>query len=302
VPRRVAPPVLPPLAVELATGQRGLLTTRQLTRIGLDRNAIQRLADHGITTRIHRGVWSTVSALDLETRVLAATLALGAGVACLQTAVTLHGLAGGPADPRIHISLPPRRTRHQLAGVARHWLELSPEDVHEVRGLQVTRPERLVIDAARRWPGEDVVSLADSALNRGLLAAPDLAVLCSRLSPAEASWLRLADASAESPLETRMRLLLGRHGLGALFEPQWEVRAGGRVVGRIDFANPALKLGIECDGRGPHELPEALFRDRWRADDLAALGWRLIRVTWDDVVRRPQVVVGRIRRALAGAA
>jgi hypothetical protein len=59
-----------------------------------------------------------------------------------------------------------------------------------------------------------------------------------------------------------------------------------------------LKLGIEFDGRFVHEQPNALLADRWRQNTVLGLGWRLLRFTWFDVMRRPQWVVDCVARAL----
>jgi very-short-patch-repair endonuclease len=275
-----------------------VLQTTDFAAADIDRNGIRRLHVAGLIHPVHRGIWSVVADLDLVSRIAAAAAAMGSGVGCLNSAALALGLDGSPADPRIHLSLPPTSTRRQVAGIARHWLELQPDDIVEVDGVAITRVERLILDAGRRWRREDVLSLSDSALRMRLIEPAHLAEIAVRLPTPAGRWLDLADGRSESPLETRTRLLLHDAGLMAMFEPQWTVRTGSVVIARIDFANPDRLLGLECDGKGPHGLPEALFRDRHRADDLGDVGWRLIRITWDDVVRAPAEVIRRIRRAL----
>ena len=57
------------------------------------------------------------------------------------------------------------------------------------------------------------------------------------------------------------------------------------------------QVGLEADGREFHDLPEALNRDRVWANQLADDGWKISRVTWDDLVRHPERIVALIRRA-----
>lgn len=50
----------------------------------------------------------------------------------------------------------------------------------------------------------------------------------------------------------------------------------------IDVANVVLKVGVELDGRS-HNDPERQKQDRRKEARLAALGWRIIRFTNDEV-------------------
>ncbi|WP_370584963.1 endonuclease domain-containing protein [Micromonospora sp. ANENR4] len=109
--------------------------------------------------------------------------------------------------------------------------------------------------------------------------------------------LALAEPLSESPMETRLRLLLLDAGLGPLVA-QHEVRAGGRFVARVDLAWPALRLAVEYDG--DHHRERAHFRrDVARLNALRAAGWVVLRFTADDVLRRPDATVALVRQALA---
>jgi hypothetical protein len=106
----------------------------------------------------------------------------------------------------------------------------------------------------------------------------------------------LADGLAESPQESRLRLLLHRSGL-PLSVAQYEVRHGGRFVARVDFAWPGRRQALEYDGAW-HGAPDQLARDRRRMNGLAAAGWRTHFVTAGDL-RRPDVLLTQLGRALA---
>ena len=73
---------------------------------------------------------------------------------------------------------------------------------------------------------------------------------------------------------------------------------GGQILARADFAWPEAMLMLECDGQRWHDPDDARDRDRRRDNEAARLGWRVLRVTWDDVVNRPAYVVALVRDAL----
>jgi very-short-patch-repair endonuclease len=72
----------------------------------------------------------------------------------------------------------------------------------------------------------------------------------------------------------------------------------GRFVARVDAALPAIKLAIEVDGFGHHSTPEQFQYDRARQNELVAIGWTVLRFTWDDIVQRPAQVARTIERAI----
>lgn len=115
--------------------------------------------------------------------------------------------------------------------------------------------------------------------------------------------LDLVDGGAESPPETRTRLLIVRDGLPRP-ETQIRVRDGsGRVVARSDLGWECWRILVEYDG-DHHWLDERQrSRDIDRAADLEALGWAVIRVSAELLRDRPDVVLERVRAKLrmAGA-
>ncbi|WP_222263215.1 endonuclease domain-containing protein [Modestobacter marinus] len=82
--------------------------------------------------------------------------------------------------------------------------------------------------------------------------------------------MALADGRAESPPESRLRVLLTMAGLPPV--PQWSVRrADGVFIARVDLAYPAVRLAVEYDGAW-HGEPGQLGRDRRRLNALVAAG------------------------------
>ena len=106
----------------------------------------------------------------------------------------------------------------------------------------------------------------------------------------------LADGLAESPQETRLRLLFLRGGLPGPVA-QYRVFDDDGLIGRVDFAYPDLRIAIEYDGLW-HGERQAFLDDRWRLNRLNAAGWVVIHVTLVDL-RRPELLAARIRATRA---
>ena len=65
---------------------------------------------------------------------------------------------------------------------------------------------------------------------------------------------------------------------------------------RLDFAYPALRLGIETHGLRWHFGEERWKRDLRRDRRLAQLGWEILYFSWDDVHLEP----GRVEQEVRG--
>ncbi len=76
-----------------------------------------------------------------------------------------------------------------------------------------------------------------------------------------------------------------------------EVRHGLPV--HLVFAYPHEKLAIEIDSVRWHSGTRAIKLDNERQNLLVALGWRVLRFEWNDVIRRPREAAAQLRNALA---
>src|SRR5262245_18788570 len=94
--------------------------------------------------------------------------------------------------------------------------------------------------------------------------------------------LSLSDGLAESPMETRMRLVIVVSGQ-PLPVAQFKIFHGKRFVARVDWAYEAPKLALEYDG-DYHREPVTVRFDMDRQRELAHLGWRVLRFNADDVL------------------
>ncbi|BBH67315.1 hypothetical protein ACTI_40000 [Actinoplanes sp. OR16] len=169
--------------------------------------------------------------------------------------------------------------------------------------LPVTTPARTAFDLGRRLSRSDAVVAMDALLRVGVLDLSEVIGMSTerRHWPRTAQLdevLRLADGRAESPMESRMRLLF--HDAGLLRpQPQYEVRDGhGRLLGRVDLAWEAARVAAEYEG--DHHRERARYqRDVARINALHRAGWSVLRFTADDILRNPRRTVAMLATELS---
>lgn len=83
-----------------------------------------------------------------------------------------------------------------------------------------------------------------------------------------------------------------------LEEPETNARVGRYEV---DFVWRTERLAVEIDGYSFHASRRAFERDRLRGQELTALGYRMIRVTWRQMVDEPLRLVAQLAQALSVA-
>jgi len=105
-----------------------------------------------------------------------------------------------------------------------------------------------------------------------------------------------AEPAAESPMESRLRMVLL---LGGLPRPEAQVPLHdmkGRFLGRPDLYYSSHRLALEYDG-STHRT--SLVEDNRRQNRLLAAEIRLLRFTAGDVLHNPDSVTSQVRRYLA---
>jgi len=218
-----------------------------------------------------------------------------------RTAAKLHRMdvdANGSAE----VTAPPGVALRPRPGICVNVAALDPADVMVSGGLRVTTPLRTCFDLARRLPLVDAVIVLDGALHRRLVS---LRALCEYVGhvgsvrgvPAARRVVDLVEPKSESPMESRLRLVLILAGLPRplaqvdLFDP------ARRFLGRPDLLYPDARLAIEYDG-ALHR--DSLVADHRRQNRLQAAGYLLLRYTAADVYHRPHAIVDQVREQLAG--
>ncbi|MCW2659429.1 MAG: hypothetical protein JWP83_581 [Mycobacterium sp.] len=199
-----------------------------------------------------------------------------------------------------------RPSRDKVHGIILHSDSLDDDETCVRDRIRITTPARTAFDLGRRKGLTAAVIRLDALMHASELKAADVELIADRHRGARGlvqlrRVLHLADAGAESPYETKTRLVLVGGGLPRP-QTQIEVLDGwAAVVARIDMGWEEWKVGVEFDGAQHWTDPARRTRDIDRLAELDAWGWRIIRVSADLLRYRPHVVVARTRSALLAA-
>ena len=271
------------------------------------------MAERTITARVHAGFMVRAGPGLYEIPALAtdqsplfrAALAYPDGVLSHLSAARLWGLPVPPVRPgdTIDVTRPHSASdRAPLPGIRLHatrrWA--IGETSFVASGLPVTSPARTLIDLAGTELGQRRLRhLVQAALTAGVLTEPDLSTALQQVGgrgvPGSARLRSLlTDLGCEGPvpqsqLEWRLAELLDRR-CHRQYRPPWY--DGTRGV--VDVAEPVSRVIVEADGRRWHATEQAMTEDRRRDRQAATIGWLVLRVMWEDLVRRPQETAAEI--------
>jgi very-short-patch-repair endonuclease len=216
------------------------------------------------------------------------------------TAAWLHGLDVAPCDP-IEAMIANGAGVSARSGVSLRRTTMPLDDVVRIRGFRAASIVRTLLELCGRLSVTEAVVLIDMALRQRATSRDELNSWISK----NPRWVgvrklrraaSLADVGAESPMETRLRMLLVLSGLP---RPQTQVPLHdrhGRFLGRPDLYYADQRLGVEYDG-GVHR--NFLAEDNRRQNRLVHAGIRLLRFTAGDLLQSPQAVVAQVRGMLA---
>jgi hypothetical protein len=188
-----------------------------------------------------------------------------------------------------------------------HTDTLAPHETFVVDGIAVTTPARTAFDIGRRTTSRlQAVQRLDALTNATDVKITGVEAIIAEHSGARGlvrlrAVLPLVDGGAESPQETRTRLVLIDAGLP---RPQTQIvvlNEYGDFVARIDMGYEDLRVGIEYDGPQHWTDPEQRDRDIDRCSALLDLGWTIIRVSSELLRYRQGTFVARVIAAMRAA-
>lgn len=231
------------------------------------------------------------------------TAAAKARAAWLSTGATLAGLSAAAVlgtkwlDAQAPAEIV-RADRHGQRGIVAHSYRLAEDEVCTVLGMRVTTAARTAFDIGRGPPTAKAVPVLDALLHATGIKPADVVAVADRHPGARGVRrlrvaLELADGGAESPQETRVRLLLVAAGLP---RPETQIEFPALRV-RVDMGWRAWKLAVEYDGI---QHWEDRYQRSWDIERIALLetaGWAVIRVS-AEMLSRPRVIVERVRAKL----
>jgi hypothetical protein len=216
----------------------------------------------------------------------------GHGVLAGFSAAALHGARWIDAGlPATIIDTNRRRT----PGITVWADEITDDETCVREGLRVTTPVRTALDLARRYPVDAAVVAIDALTRATRLKVPDIES-AARQYPGRRGLKRalmaldLVDPGAESPPETRLRLLIVRAGFP---RPQTQIPVYdqyGALIGIVDMGWRELRIAVEYEGDHHRTSRRVFHKDIKRIDALIEQGWIVIRVTSVDtnggIIRR----------------
>lgn len=277
-----------------------ILSTTDLTELGLGNKAVRQLVKNGQLVRLRRGYYRRhlpsdsvewrqwpLSEPEHRHRFLIEstmpTLSSGTVFSHLSAGV-LHGL---PVPARLLDRAAVLRDGSGSGAISRtthrRYAPLAQHDTTEVDGLPVTTLIRTTMDLARTLPYVDAVAAVDAALAKGVSRDALLEGLASRRpnNGKARAVVDFADPRAESPGESRCRATMKLAGLPiptlqfAVFD------AKGARVARTDFAWEELGVVGEYDGLTkygrllkPHQdVDEVVGDEKMREQRIRDCGW-----------------------------
>jgi len=252
--------------------------------------------------RIYRNVYLPIGVeLTASIRAEAAFLwSDGSAVVCGASAAAVHGNPWISADRPAELI---REWRSAPTGIILHADTLCPGESTVLGGIQVTTPARTVFDIGRRVHTSRAVELIDVLLRNCSMS--EVREVASRHRGARGirrlmNVLSLADPGAESVQETRLRMCLVGAGLP---RPETQIELcgpDGRTI-RLDMGWREQRVAAEFDGAQHWGDSVQHRRDIERQENIASMGWRLVRVSRDQLINQPLAVVHRVRVALSAA-
>jgi hypothetical protein len=265
----------------------------------------------GLTPRMLRGpkFWRVIPGVYAHVRVPKSARTLALAGLCLhpssafvshQSAATLRRVPI-PAADRVHVSVADQEDRAQNHGVMAH-VACAEVEVEKVQGIRVSSPLDMFIELASSLSLVDLVVAGDAMVGMRMFTADELRHFCAATKRRHSRRARRAAAyvrdGVDSPMETRLRMLLVLAGLPEPVVNYMLKDAAGNVRRRLDLSYPHLKLIIEYDGRQHAEDLEQWHTDIERREEFDVDGWRIIVVTGRGVFREPHRTLNRVVAAL----
>ncbi len=267
-------------------------TREDLLARGLSRRALALAVSTGSLIRARRNWYVSAAA---PTAVVEA-VRIGGRLTCLSLLQLLEVFVHTCSVVHAHITPHSSRLRsphnagERIAGRRQrrarlHWMPLvRPDDATASRVGLVDA----LIHSVLCQPPRHAIATLDSALNKGLIELADLADVFTGLPPRFRVLRDLVDGRAQSGPETLMRLML--RSLGCSVELQVEFED----VGFVDLVVDGW-LVIECDSKAFHEDWQQQLKDRRRDLTLASYGYVTLRVTAEQILYQPELVLASVR-------
>lgn len=255
-----------PIPAELRPGR--IVSSPVLHATGYDKSDVRKAARQGILCPIRRG-WYHLGNPDPS----ALRAVRSGGVLSCVSALAFHGVWTPPeADLHVGFSEFGDLGRREKPG----FLRCSPPGQRPTPALAVDGVELALAAASRCVSAETMLVLLESAINLHLVDRADLHHVLLHCPPKMIDLIAVCRAS-ESGTETMVRDRLRRRRIAV----RSQVQIGD--IGRVDLL-VGRQLVIEVDSVAHHTDLVSYQRDRLRDLRLVALGFQVVRLTYEQVM------------------
>jgi hypothetical protein len=289
---------------DLFARQFGVMSCSQAKRMGLTPRMIDRRRHSGLWRDVLPGVYRLVAVPPSWKQQLTSAILWGGPGTLVshRAAAALWGMDGFRAGI-VEITAPRSRRRPAPWCFVHSSSRLGPKQGVVVCGVPVTTVSRTLCDLGAVASHHRIQVALDQAIRTGRTSVSEIETVLSEVGGRGcrgAGVLRalIIDPLQEkavpgSPLERRFDSLLRGASIPTPHR-QFAVYDDQGMIGRIDFAWPDLKLGLEVDGYEPHSTRLSFSHDRIRRNRLTRLGWRLLHGTAADA-RSPDGIMRTLK-------
>ena len=215
------------------------------------------------------------------------------------SAALVHGLPVR-ADPLTHVTVLEADDRRRRQGLRLHVG--TARDVVEVGGVRVSGPHQMFLELAPILSLVELVVVGDALVRLRKVTPGSLVAACEasgeRHAGAALRAARHVRGAVDSPMETRLRMLIVLAGLPEPVVNHTLRDEHGRVTRRFDLSYPSVRLIVEYDGRQHVEVRDNWTSDLTRREEFDDAGWRILVVTSEGIYKNPAETVARVHRAL----
>jgi predicted transcriptional regulator of viral defense system len=289
---------------ELADRQHGRVSREQLFDLGLGRGAIDLRLRRGRLHRVHQGVYAVGhQCAGKEGQWMAAALAGGAGAVLSHASAaalwSLRETAPGDVDVTVE------RRRKRRPGLRFHLRALPPDEVTTRDDIPVTTVPRTIFDLAADHNRREVERAIHEAEVQRLYDRLSLHDLVARYPNRQGigtiksilAEMDRAIAYTQNDFEELFHDCLVRYGLPMPVFNAW-LHVAGRWI-RPDCAWHEQRIIVELDGAAVHGTRRNRESDPARDRMLTVAGWRVVRVTWNQLRYDPEPIAADLRVLLS---
>ncbi|MCF6378341.1 hypothetical protein L2K70_12070 [Nocardioides KLBMP 9356] len=199
-----------------------------------------------------------------------------------------------------HVSVPHQKLRRHHRGLRCHVGD--PAGVVFENGVRVSGDVQMFVELSGQLTLVDLVVVGDWLARRRGVTPEQLVRACRRSRHKDRrkalAAARYVRSGVDSPMETRLRMLLVLAGLP---EPEvnLKIRAqDGEVIRMYDLCYPAVRVAVEYNGKLHVEVIATWEADLERRADMDDEEWRLVVVTSSGIYQDPVRTLRRVHRVL----